>query len=961
MVKTAKNSIKAIIFVSIYIFFIFFISLFKGINLYNIKIPYFKASHIFIKIDKKLIFKAKNIEIISSKNYQKTALNIHKEFYLISKILPFFQEIKLENIKYNNKLIFKKIKLSHNNIYIYSKDLYLNGRFKLKYNVTYISLDVLKYKKYKFKNIFVIIYYTPKNIYANINMLYQKKPFYIALKISDFYIYNSVLFPKLAFNYNNFRLNLNDCNINGKINTTNYNFNEKIVCKHINIKNKFFIDSFYNKITLNKKDIYLSAKKASLGYKKLDINNSLLLNYNFYFSFPLKDLMLNARKIQINYKKYKIFSNNLALNYNVNNKNLFLHTTNLHTKNNINFSSKEIVIYKTGKTLYYLNKNSLQNKYINLFAKKIKGNLSKILITDIIGKIFKFDTFIKSPVINLKTKSAKSPKIIVNNIVFDNNILKFNKNYTFKTHTKTLFDKNVDGILNYFKITIPLIQTKGKNEINLSISSNLKKFNLNYYVKSQNSVFKIKNFKIPFNYKRLIIKGNLNKSYISLNNFNFPYRFLNTVFDTNTTVNIPGKYLNSFVYIKKLNIDKYIEIKNFNEKIALDLVKNYLFILNSAIFINLQNKTIYFYDLKRLLKYSIFNEIFQNGEAIVKLLKNKVAIFVNADTKYPVILNQKDPKKIKANILITKNNIDINTNNGKVEIKNLEKLNAFVKNKDIDIIGLVNIIKCVDKLVNEINESDTNANFKVAVNGIDTNFTYKVHKFITKKAMFEYNKEFKFSAKYGKSSLSGHTKNGYLLIEGKHYNTKTLIPLLDFFTHFSKIDLDFILIKSPENFYTGKIFINSAIVKDLKLLNNIIAFVNTVPALLTLHSPGYSSKGYKIKKGFISYILYNNVLYFKQIKINGINLDFNGKGYIDLNKDLIKLKLNVIVKLKLKKIPLVGKALSYLFFGKDGYLHINIIVSGVTDNPKIKQDFGFGIESPFILFKRALTLPFNIF
>jgi len=74
------------------------------------------------------------------------------------------------------------------------------------------------------------------------------------------------------------------------------------------------------------------------------------------------------------------------------------------------------------------------------------------------------------------------------------------------------------------------------------------------------------------------------------------------------------------------------------------------------------------------------------------------------------------------------------------------------------------------------------------------------------------------------------------------------------------------------------------------------------------------------------------------------------------------MKIHTVIKIKLKKIPIIGKALSYILFGKDGYLHVNIFVEGNLDDPKISKDMGGGvIESPLKLFKRVLTLPFNLF
>jgi hypothetical protein len=112
----------------------------------------------------------------------------------------------------------------------------------------------------------------------------------------------------------------------------------------------------------------------------------------------------------------------------------------------------------------------------------------------------------------------------------------------------------------------------------------------------------------------------------------------------------------------------------------------------------------------------------------------------------------------------------------------------------------------------------------------------------------------------------------------------------------------------------------------------------------------------------VSYLYYKNILYLKQIKIIGDNIDFYGKGYIDLNKNTINLKLKAVLKMKLKKIPIIGKGLSYILFGKDGNIDVKIIVKGNLNNPKVSQDIGKSIIlTPFELFKRVITLPFNLF
>ena len=147
------------------------------------------------------------------------------------------------------------------------------------------------------------------------------------------------------------------------------------------------------------------------------------------------------------------------------------------------------------------------------------------------------------------------------------------------------------------------------------------------------------------------------------------------------------------------------------------------------------------------------------------------------------------------------------------------------------------------------------------------------------------------------------------------------------------------------------------IVKDLKTLNNIVAFLNTIPALLSLKSPGYSAKGYK-GKGEIIFLLYKNRFYLKKIEINGKNLAFKGKGYINLENKTILLKISALMKMKVKNIPVIGKSLSYILFGKDHSITVNIIVKGDLENPQVSQDLGESLLlSPFNIIKRVITLP----
>jgi hypothetical protein len=375
----------------------------------------------------------------------------------------------------------------------------------------------------------------------------------------------------------------------------------------------------------------------------------------------------------------------------------------------------------------------------------------------------------------------------------------------------------------------------------------------------------------------------------------------------------------------------------------------------------LNQNTIFFLSLKKIIDYSVFNDLVKDGGIYIKIAKD-ILIQGNLILQKPLIINQENPYSLNATIKISNNAKEINITTPKINanIFNHEKIDINAHDIDLNAKTLIYTYDKLTKLFPKKENSDSNLSLKIISK--NTNFIYENHKFLSQKAKLTYNKNLNFISNYKTSSLKGYTKKGYFLMEGKNYQKEELVALLDFFKKFKKISLDFIFIKSPDDFYTGKVYINSGIVKELTVLNNIVAFLNTIPSLLSLSTPGFTAVGYKIKKGYIDYLYYKNILYLKNIKITGVNLDFIGKGYIDFNTNKINLKITAVMKMKLKKIPIIGKGLSYILFGKDGNIDVKIIVKGDLQNPKVEQDIGKSILlTPFELFKRAITLPFNLF
>jgi hypothetical protein len=157
----------------------------------------------------------------------------------------------------------------------------------------------------------------------------------------------------------------------------------------------------------------------------------------------------------------------------------------------------------------------------------------------------------------------------------------------------------------------------------------------------------------------------------------------------------------------------------------------------------------------------------------------------------------------------------------------------------------------------------------------------------------------------------------------------------------------------------GFIEIKQGYIKELQAFNNIIAFINLIPSLVTFQPLGFSSKGYKIQNGYIEYIYYNNILYIKNGDIKGENLRFSLQGYIDFNKQILKMNVNVNILVKLiKDIPIVN----YILLGKNGSITLKLTLDGNVSNPIVHKNTALNIiKAPLGIIERVLITPLRPF
>ena len=200
--------------------------------------------------------------------------------------------------------------------------------------------------------------------------------------------------------------------------------------------------------------------------------------------------------------------------------------------------------------------------------------------------------------------------------------------------------------------------------------------------------------------------------------------------------------------------------------------------------------------------------------------------------------------------------------------------------------------------------------------------------------------------------------NDVLTLQALRIKDKVLQPLINFYGlqggrySITKTGV-------PSKVMKGEIIVEGGVMKGFKAYNNTLAFVNTIPALATLHKPGYSSEGFTIESGVVEYrMIKTDKIVFDSIYIKGDSATIVGKGELDLKKKTINVELGIQVARELGKvvgsIPLVG----YILVGKDKSVTVGLKITGSLDKPDVSVLAVKDILSyPLEIIKRTIEAP----
>ncbi|NOQ46102.1 MAG: hypothetical protein GQ559_05445, partial [Desulfobulbaceae bacterium] len=226
-------------------------------------------------------------------------------------------------------------------------------------------------------------------------------------------------------------------------------------------------------------------------------------------------------------------------------------------------------------------------------------------------------------------------------------------------------------------------------------------------------------------------------------------------------------------------------------------------------------------------------------------------------------------------------------------------------------------------------------NFTVDLNGSDTTFTADMEQ--------------------GAIYLQKTEENMTLAVT--ELDAEVLQPVIDFLD-LKEGRLNFKAVGTLKN-YEGWVVFNNVLLKDYAVLQNTLAFLDTIPALATFSSPGFDSEGYRIKDGVMHFTLNNDLLTVHNFLTDGETVNSQGSGWSDFKNRRLDVDLDLALMKNLSAIidmiPLVGYAIQ----GEDGELTTSLKITGNMDQPDITTNLTEDIVlAPLNILQRTIAWPF---
>jgi hypothetical protein len=217
--------------------------------------------------------------------------------------------------------------------------------------------------------------------------------------------------------------------------------------------------------------------------------------------------------------------------------------------------------------------------------------------------------------------------------------------------------------------------------------------------------------------------------------------------------------------------------------------------------------------------------------------------------------------------------------------------------------------------------------------------------------------KFNMELDHGKGQLSLQLDKGSFILDGKELNDAFMGALI----HNSKFQGGAMSIaaKGMLNEFSAVFEIKDTLLYEMATVNNVMAFLNTVPALVTFSLPEFDTSGFPVDSAVVGMKYKDKVVDIESLEVFSPEMYAKGQGTIDFSTKMIDMDINLKTQAgrNVGKIPVVG----YVLAGNEDDESLNVKIEGPLDDPTVNNSLVKNIVVyPAEILYRTLKLPFHL-
>lgn len=534
--------------------------------------------------------------------------------------------------------------------------------------------------------------------------------------------------------------------------------------------------------------------------------------------------------------------------------------------------------------------------------------------------------------------------------------------------TNALFKEPIRNILKEFGVSLDLIQNSGENSAKFALVLDLYKHPIGVDIQtlaSSNNTFlglygiDLEDSSFEFhNHNEKVTIDNLKTSHEFFDNSD-----LKVAVDAHKKeLSIDGSLYNFYMINSALVSSPKLDINltgDWNNSAIVFASKDH----DSKLIVDSKNIEFQVADISKLKAVVPAVDLLDVNAGVLDLIysQGKTKADFEITTKTPIFFTDNKPiSRIKGVVEVEKTDFFANILNGLVVVDQEDDFFSIaINNLEVDAFAVENFLKRREEL---FTKGDSKAKKvlmdKLFIFGKNSAIRYKDKKLKTERFSIDINqdkiesefqdKNSSFVISKNKNSVVYSAKN----IKSNWVNGLTGMNMTKGVWNATATG-DF----ATKDHY-GVVHIKDAQFKEAMLLTNVIAIINTLPALAQFRSPGFTSEGFEVENGVIEFYFANNKLFLNAVRLYGKNTDIIAQGSIDFAKNSVDIYASVqTVKGAsniIGAIPLFG----YLLLGDSKKIENILHITGKLEKPEVKSEVAKELLFyPLGVAKRILTLP----